>query len=58
MKNVNNFQIAIVEAQDVAQHSLDFFVSFSLALHIKVLFRKKRRVFKHVEATQHLRELL
>ena len=41
MKNVNNFQIAKVQAQGVAKHLLDFFASFSLALLVKVLLIKK-----------------
>ena len=37
MKNTNNFQIAKVQPQGVAQHLLNFFANFSLALLIKVL---------------------
>ena len=41
LKNVDNFQIIKVQPQRVAQHLLDFFVNFSLALLIKVLLIKK-----------------
>ena len=40
-KNVNNFQIAKVQPQGFAQHLLDFFANFSLALLIKLLPMKK-----------------
>ena len=38
MKNANNFQIAKVQAQGVAEHLLDF---VQMALLIKVLLIKK-----------------
>ena len=39
--NVNNFQIAKVQPQDVASYLPDFVANFSLALLTKVLFIKK-----------------
>ena len=41
MKNVNNFKISKVQPQGVAQHLVNFFTNFSLALLIKVLFMQK-----------------
>ena len=41
MKNENNIQVANVQSQSVAQHFLDFFANFSLALLIKVLLIKE-----------------
>ena len=36
------FQLAKVQPQDVAEHLLDFFANFSLALLLKLLLIKKR----------------
>ena len=42
IRNANNFQIAKVQPQSIAQHLLNVFAIFSLALLIKVLLIKKR----------------
>ena len=42
MKNVNSFQIAKVHPYGLAQHLLDFFPNFSVAMLRKVLLIKKR----------------
>ena len=44
MKKVYNFQITKNQPQGVAWLLLDFFPNFSLALLIKVLLIKKKRV--------------
>ena len=41
MKNVNNFKISKVRPQGVAQHLVNFFTNFSMALLIKELFMRK-----------------
>ena len=41
MKNVNNRQMTKIQLQGVAQHLLNFFANFILALLIKVLLIKK-----------------
>ena len=41
MKNINIFQIAKVQPQDVAWHLLSFFANFSQTWLIKVLLIKK-----------------
>ena len=41
MENVNNFQIAKAQPQDVASQLPDIFANFSLAFLIKVLLVKK-----------------